>query len=375
MSNSAAVSVATTSGLARAVELLVSVGLIYALYLGYGYLQEDIYTTKYGEKKEKFHFSLFLVWCQCIANGLWGLALCVVTKQPVDRTPKKEYFKIAFSYIFAMLTSNLALSYVSYPTQALAKSCKMVPVMLSRIIINKKSYHMKEYANVLLITAGISIFTLFPSHSPKAQKDIPTDYTGYLWLAVSLCLDAYTGPAQEKVEHTYKASGSQMQTWMNFFAVGIVSVGLVVTGEGMNAIAFCTKYPSVLGLIALFSFCSALGQAAIISCLFRFDSLVVTTITTTRKFFTILVSVVGFGHELSKLQWAGVGLVFVSLALDVYQKNQARGHHRARHAHGHGHGAPAAPVLTSDAAAATLADQGRPVAAVADDAANKPKGA
>ncbi len=38
--------------------------------------------------------------------------------------------------------------------------------------------------------------------------------------------------------------------------------------------------------------------------------MVLATITTTRKFFTILASVVAFGHALTMPQWLGVALLF-----------------------------------------------------------------
>ena len=54
--------------------------------------------------------------------------------------------------------------------------------------------------------------------------------------------------------------------------------------------------------------------------LHNFNSLVLTTITTTRKFFTILSSVVLFGHSLVGPQWIGVALVFVALLLELAAK-------------------------------------------------------
>ncbi len=38
-------------------------------------------------------------------------------------------------YAAAMGCTNLSLMYVSYPTQALAKSCKILPVMLSGFFV------------------------------------------------------------------------------------------------------------------------------------------------------------------------------------------------------------------------------------------------
>jgi len=47
-------------------------------------------------------------------------------------------------------------------------------------------------------------------------------------------------------------------------------------------------------------------------------------ITTTRKFFTIIASVVLFGHAVNALQWIGVVAVFAGLGYDIYTKYAAR---------------------------------------------------
>lgn len=54
-----------------------------------------------------------------------------------------------------------ALKYVSYPTQALGKSCKMVPVMLLGVLIRGKKYRAFEYLCVALVTVGITLFQLY----------------------------------------------------------------------------------------------------------------------------------------------------------------------------------------------------------------------
>ena len=48
----------------------------------------------------------------------------------------------------------------------------------------------------------------------------------------------------------------------------------------------------------------------------RFGPLACSVITTTRKFFTILTSVLIFSHPMSALQWLGTLLVFSGLGLD-----------------------------------------------------------
>ena len=66
------------------------------------------------------------------------------------------------------------------------------------------------------------------------------------------------------------------------------------------------------------------GQTFIFYTLKHFNSLVLATITTTRKFFTILASVFLFGHALISEQWIGVALVFLGLVLELYQKYNGR---------------------------------------------------
>jgi len=118
---------------------------------------------------------------------------------------------------------------------------------------------------------------------------------------------------------------------MNLWSVGIVGAALLVTGQLIDAIRFCTEFPSSFYLMLIYSILSAFGQIAILITVFRFDSLVLTTITTTRKFFTILASVIWFGHHINATQWLGVFLVFLALGLNMYysylsKKKKAKAH-------------------------------------------------
>ena len=59
--------------------------------------------------------------------------------------PHKEIFNSGISQMLAMAASNEALRYVSFPTQVLGKSCKMVPVMAGGIVLGGKRYSFAEY--------------------------------------------------------------------------------------------------------------------------------------------------------------------------------------------------------------------------------------
>lgn len=83
-------------------------------------------------------------------------------------------------------------------------------------------------------------------------------------------------------------------------------------------IVYLNEHPDLWQTLIAFALTSAFGQLFVFYTIRTFDSLVLTTITTTRKFFTIVLSVVWYGHSLNSRQWGSVGIVFAGLVLDAY---------------------------------------------------------
>lgn len=86
-----------------------------------------------------------------------------------------------------MSFSNSALKYVSYPTQALVKSCKILPVMFVGILRKVYSYPLSKYISALIITAGLLVFNLARLGSKASEIDM--NLTGGLLLLGSLAFD------------------------------------------------------------------------------------------------------------------------------------------------------------------------------------------
>ena len=63
-----------------------------------------------------------------------------------------------------------------------------------------------------------------------------------------------------------------------------------------------------------------MGQVFIFLTIEQFGSLVLVTVTVTRKLFTILLSLFWFQHRLNAMQWASVGLVFAALGIESFYK-------------------------------------------------------
>ena len=90
---------------------------------------------------------------------------------------------------------------------------------------------------------------------------------------------------------------------------------LVVTGEMFEFLNFVQRHPDILWQMSSLSVASALGQHFIFMCVTEFGPLPCSIITTTRKFFTVLGSVLFFGNALSNRQWVGAALVFSGMFL------------------------------------------------------------
>merc|ERR1719247_3928586 len=105
------------------------------------------------------------------------------------KIPHSEIFNSGISQMLAMAASNEALRYISFPTQVLGKSCKMVPVMAGGIVISGRRYSLTEYIQVALITIGVCVFN-FGGSKKKGGADKPL---GLILVAISLLMDAFTG--------------------------------------------------------------------------------------------------------------------------------------------------------------------------------------
>jgi len=321
--------------LANEWKLLIAVTGIYACYIVYGIYQEALYHFRSHDGK-KFTATFFFLLVQCLTNVVVaGIAMLIwggSKKQP----PTMSFVIVGFSYIGAMLFSNEALKYVSYPTQALGKSCKMIPVMLFGFLIRGKKYTLIETLAVLLITAGINVFQ-------SGKKGGESSVYGLVLLFLSLVLDGVTGASQDKLQDSYSLTTHELMFYLNFWAVVLLTVLSIATGQATEGIAYCVANPEIIRFLVIASITSAGGQNFIFYTISNFNSLVLATITTTRKFFTILVSVFFFGHELKQSQWYGVAMVFLGLLLELVEKYRHKGKGKSKKA------PPAIASATADA--------------------------
>jgi len=297
---------------------------IFLSYFFYGLIQEKITKSKFGIENEKFSCILSLVFVQCIINGFVAyIATNIIGKGSVqNQVPKKFYALCSLTYIGAMFASNYSLQHVNYPTQVIGKSAKPIPVMILGVLWAKKIYPIRKYVFVIMITTGVILFLMKDFSSFKINTGSFFGFGEFL-LLVSLALDGLTGAVQDDLRMKFNIRAYDLMLNMNLWSLLYLFPAILISQEFTSFIQFITRHPSVINLIIGFGLTSAIGQIFIFAAITNFGPLMTSIVTTTRKFFTILASVIIFQHPITFTQGIGTSLVFLGLILDqMYGKER-----------------------------------------------------
>ena len=292
--------------------------------------------------------------------ALTGYVYLLTSTPPGSRTPSVFPSRsILFPLILVAITSSLAspfgyasLAHIDYITFILAKSCKLLPVMFLHLTIFRKHYPLYKYLVVALVTAGVAVFTLHhPSSSSKKSSSTSSSTWGLVLLGINLLFDGLTNSTQDHIFATYRPySGPQMMVAQNLLSTLLTTIYMLFSpslaahplaptiglspvnaDEFYAATAFIQRNPSVGPAILGFAACGAVGQIFIYYTLSHFSSLLLVTVTVTRKMLTMMLSVLWFGHRLTGMQWVGVGLVFGGVGAEgVIQRREKAAKESAR---------------------------------------------
>ncbi|KAL0231474.1 hypothetical protein GEMRC1_010878 [Eukaryota sp. GEM-RC1] len=222
-----------------------------------------------------------------------------------------------------MVASNMSLRWLTYITRVLLKSCKMIPVLFGGVILRKKKYSWTKYLSVLVVTSGIVMFMYFNPHSTSTTKEKSIIWPGLLLASLSLVFDGFTGAAQDFCVIHYGTSVGDFLFYINFYGMLIMLAISLVFGEFFAAIKFIYLHPEISNHLIGFCFTGVFGQILLYTILRQTSALVVATITTTRKLFTVILSVIVFGHQLLSLQWLAIGIVFGGFFFDTFTRKRS----------------------------------------------------
>lgn len=73
------------------------------------------------------------------------------------------YLLLGLILLGSMGFSNASLGYLNYPTQVIFKCCKLIPVMIGGVLIQRKVYKIIDIMAALCMCVGLILFTLADS--------------------------------------------------------------------------------------------------------------------------------------------------------------------------------------------------------------------
>lgn len=283
--------------------------------------QERIITKTYDD--EQFKNSQFLVFVNRILSFTVSGLLILILEQPPLVVPFYKYSYSSLSNIMSSWCQYEALKFISFPTQVLAKSCKVIPVMIMGKVVSNKTYPWNEYFTASLISMGVALFLLTTGPS-DAHATQDTKLTGVIILCGYLLFDSFTSNWQSQLFQEYKMSPLQMMFGVNLFSFTFTAFSLLIRGTMVTSILFMINHFEFAVHALILSICSATGQLFIFYTISSFGPVVFTLIMTSRQVFSIVISCIVYGHVLSVLSIVGAIVVFVAILLRVYLKQQAK---------------------------------------------------
>jgi len=114
--------------------------------------------------------------------------------------------------------------------------------------------------------------------------------------------------------------------WTNLFMCITALIFAAFLGEIQTGTAFCSANVEIFSKIVKFAMCSAIGQSFIFYTIANFDPLILSTVTTTRKIFSVLLSIILKGHSLSPTGWSGVALACSGILAEMHAKSKKKSH-------------------------------------------------
>jgi len=290
-------------------------GIIFALGVC-GVFQERIMSEPYDD--EFFKVSVFLVLCNRIAAILYAMVMvCIKGEQFAHMVPLWKYFAVSMSNVAATWCQYEALKYVSFPVQMLGKSFKMMPVMIWGILISGQKYKLQDWMIAAGVTGGVTGFLLSGDIKSKHASQGSSVYGLVLMLGFLAC-DGFTSTFQEKLFKEHKTSKYNQMMYVNGGSMCVSLLTLVTTGGLSQALGFVSRHPAIMGDASLLSASAVGGQFFIYSLVKEFGALVLAATMNMRQVLSILVSYILYGHPITLMQVASLGVVFMTLFYKSY---------------------------------------------------------
>jgi solute carrier family 35 (UDP-galactose transporter), member B1 len=372
-------------------------------YICYGIYHERLLHD--NNTKNHHHILLgpsFILFTQCITNVivamLWQQIQSIISSSSSSSTKQQGKLQVqqksskssttttettlphtmlmitSICYVTAMICSNEAIPYVSYPVAVLIKSCKLIPTMVIGQVISyivssklflqilqqinssssKNDYqvyrqiaHTKhEWIAAICICIGIVTFHYQNPSFRNTTTNNTNNHThlfGIYLLCTSLFMDGILSVCQNILKKSkHPPNAIQTMYYINLYAILSIGIFCIITKQFhwiwdilpnrsiswdnndltiQNLLfTFYTSiqpYISLIQNLCILNIAAAFGQIFIFITITWYTPVITTMITTTRKFITIVISVVLYGHTFTNIQWLCIMFIFLGLYIAI----------------------------------------------------------
>ena len=292
-------------GMSPTFQLVVlSVG-IFTFFVLNGFIEEYLF-AQYKDFKFGWYLTVWELFCfsffACVQRLLSGLPVFQLS------VPLSSHLIVSLSVTAARGLTNVSMQLLNYPTMVIFKSLKLITVMIGAVIMNGKTFLLREYFAAILLAASATMFSMGDAHSEPNFN-----ISGIIVVLLSLAFDSIQANAQEKVLKGCPITEAIL--FSNFFSAVMALGWTFISGELGSALAFCALHPATYYLFIVRALICYLGVACLLLQIQLFGAVTANVITTCRKIITILLSFLAFAHPLSFMH--GFGLLCFTLAAAV----------------------------------------------------------
>lgn len=300
--------------------LFTGVAGVFGSFLLQGTAHESIF-GKYHLKE-----SLFLTFLQFFfyASLSFKFFYDLIKGKTSLHAPFWYYFITATALVGSMALSNFSLERISFPTQVLFRSSKLIPVMLGSYFFLKKKYSAGEVISVFFVVGGL----IGISMSDKKVHN-KFDTVGLAAVIASLFCDAFASNLEERAFSKYQAPQSEVIAMVYIIGSGLIGIASLFTGQTARGIARCKQNTLLILSILLFSYLGAVGIQFVYLLIKKFGSVVAVMTTSLRKAFTVCLSFVLYPDKKFTINhFFSILSIAFGIGMNIIAKNKAKKHQK-----------------------------------------------
>jgi len=232
---------------------------------------------------------------------------------PVDGQPTAYWMKLGLLISASMLPSIKAVPYLSSPLCQLIKTFKGPAILIMYYFFGSDKLARYKYFTTMSMFAGIIMYSV---SSNNYKNGITDAFMGFGLALLSLAVDpfvAYFHDKYEKVRPDQLSAMKQTNLWIAIFMMTYA----VVSGELIGVLEVMKMHPHLLKNMLLISGSGALGQYFVTYTIAEFGPHFLSVLTSSRKFLSVVLSIIFFGHHVNYYQYLGILLVICTTIVET----------------------------------------------------------